>query len=159
MDCLFGNFHVPPNIPQPQQMDYTRQKKGNPAEKVQQLLKDYMPSILPGHADSLVPYSPVKHHEHEDTSDQCISHTPPKRNFDPDVTQEVLSAFDLDQRFGPCVGLTRQCRWDRAQKLRLYPSLDIAELLQQFPNESSIQKTLLDTDLADVVLRRRMISR
>ena len=33
--------------------------------------------------------------------------------------ETILAAFDLDQSFGPCVGLSRAARWERARALGL----------------------------------------
>ncbi|KAJ3153549.1 hypothetical protein HDU89_000590 [Geranomyces variabilis] len=41
----------------------------------------------------------------------------------------VLKGFDLDIKFGPCMGLSRLERWNRAQKLELEPPQDIRHLL------------------------------
>ncbi|SAL95506.1 hypothetical protein [Absidia glauca] len=40
-----------------------------------------------------------------------------------------LCGFDLDYAFGPCVGLTRLQRWDRAVRLGLDPPQHIRKLL------------------------------
>jgi len=53
-----------------------------------------------------------------------------------------LKAFDLDVRFGPCVGLQRSMRWDRARNLSLDPPPRIKELL-----EDCKAKNLPDFDL------------
>ena len=44
-----------------------------------------------------------------------------------------LCEFDLDPRFGPCVGLTRSERWLRAQRLGLAPPSDVKSLLDGAP--------------------------
>ncbi|CAO3588520.1 unnamed protein product [Absidia cylindrospora] len=48
-----------------------------------------------------------------------------------------LRAFDLDYTYGPCVGLTRLERWERAASLGLDPPKDIKTLLlkQNTPQE------------------------
>ncbi|KAF7728399.1 hypothetical protein EC973_006207 [Apophysomyces ossiformis] len=35
--------------------------------------------------------------------------------------EKILRSFDLDYKYGPCIGMTRQERWDRALKLGLNP--------------------------------------
>ena len=40
--------------------------------------------------------------------------TPAAKESDRDVQLRLLRAFDLDEEFGPCVGLTRQQRIARA---------------------------------------------
>ncbi|KAJ3169316.1 hypothetical protein HDU87_000834 [Geranomyces variabilis] len=41
----------------------------------------------------------------------------------------VLKGFDLDVKFGPCIGVSRLERWNRAQKLELEPPQDIRQIL------------------------------
>jgi hypothetical protein len=41
----------------------------------------------------------------------------------------MLRSFDLDIKFGPCIGLTRLERWKRAQTLQLNPPKLIHDLL------------------------------
>ncbi|KAJ3300195.1 hypothetical protein HK104_003423 [Borealophlyctis nickersoniae] len=48
---------------------------------------------------------------------------------DKEKTIEMLKAFDLNYSWGPCVGLTRSERWERAKKLELEPPEDIGLLL------------------------------
>nr|CAG8491087.1 12081_t:CDS:2 [Entrophospora candida] len=42
---------------------------------------------------------------------------------------KFLIAFDLNYKFGPCVGITRLQRWDRANKHGLQPPAQVKELL------------------------------
>ncbi|XP_075073426.1 DNA polymerase delta subunit 4 [Mixophyes fleayi] len=42
---------------------------------------------------------------------------------------EKLIQFDLDWRFGPCTGITRLQRWQRARDLGLMPPKNIREIL------------------------------
>ncbi|CAJ0840941.1 17710_t:CDS:2 [Entrophospora sp. SA101] len=48
-----------------------------------------------------------------------------------DLSEEerILIAFDMDYTYGPCVGLTRLQRWNRACKLGLQPPAQVKELL------------------------------
>ena len=41
-----------------------------------------------------------------------------------------LRAFDLDARYGPCLGMTRLERWERAQANGLNPPAEIKALVQ-----------------------------
>ncbi|XP_063814454.1 DNA polymerase delta subunit 4 [Pseudophryne corroboree] len=45
------------------------------------------------------------------------------------ATLEELIQFDLDWRFGPCTGITRLQRWQRAQDLGLAPPENIKDIL------------------------------
>lgn len=42
---------------------------------------------------------------------------------------EKLRQFDLDPTFGPCVGLSRMQRWERAQKNGLAPPQHVREII------------------------------
>lgn len=44
--------------------------------------------------------------------------------------------FDLTSRFGPCQGLTRIERWDRANALGLAPPKIVLEILHRRPKEA-----------------------
>lgn len=41
----------------------------------------------------------------------------------------ILRVFDMTARYGPCVGITRLARWERAQKWGLSPPDEIREIL------------------------------
>mmetsp|Transcript_26588 Transcript_26588/g.36716 ORF Transcript_26588/g.36716 Transcript_26588/m.36716 type:complete len:124 (+) Transcript_26588:125-496(+) len=43
--------------------------------------------------------------------------------------EDQLKAFDLCQKFGPCVGVSRLERWERAHRFGLQPSSHIREFL------------------------------
>ena len=45
----------------------------------------------------------------------------------------LLCGFDLDMRFGPCMGPTRLQRWRRAEWLRLGPPAEVLAVLQRLP--------------------------
>lgn len=42
---------------------------------------------------------------------------------------EILRTFDLDTRYGPCVGICRMERWERAKRLKLNPPPEVYDLL------------------------------
>lgn len=44
-------------------------------------------------------------------------------------SERELRQFDLDSRYGPCIGLTRLERWERAAKLGLEPPAHVRQLL------------------------------
>ncbi|KAF4357148.1 hypothetical protein G4B88_017325 [Cannabis sativa] len=52
---------------------------------------------------------------------------------DYDKDEEVLRQFDLDMAFGPCSGMTRMARWERASRLGLNPPKELEQLLNS-PN-------------------------
>ncbi|KAG2196677.1 hypothetical protein INT46_002637 [Mucor plumbeus] len=48
-----------------------------------------------------------------------------------DNTNKLLRAFDLNYAFGPCVGIIRLDRWERAQNLGLNPPTIVREVLMK----------------------------
>ena len=54
-------------------------------------------------------------------------------NEDEDATRDeaTLRGFDLTSAYGPCLGLTRLERWDRAVKYGLDPPKAVLEALQR----------------------------
>lgn len=49
---------------------------------------------------------------------------------DYDKHEEALRQFDMNMAFGPCLGMTRLARWERAQRLGLNPPVEIEGLLK-----------------------------
>ncbi|CAN4090958.1 unnamed protein product [Withania somnifera] len=49
-------------------------------------------------------------------------------NYDQNV--EVLRQFDMNMVYGPCLGMSRLDRWERAKKLGLNPPTDVERLLR-----------------------------
>mmetsp|Transcript_41576 Transcript_41576/g.79450 ORF Transcript_41576/g.79450 Transcript_41576/m.79450 type:complete len:103 (-) Transcript_41576:1426-1734(-) len=45
--------------------------------------------------------------------------------------EEVLKAFDLASRYGPCAGIPRIVRWERANRLGLNPPQIVKSYLDQ----------------------------
>ncbi|CAN1765524.1 DNA polymerase delta subunit 4 [Linum perenne] len=54
---------------------------------------------------------------------------------DPDLHENVekgeqmLREFDMNMSYGPCIGMTRSARWERAHRLGMNPSGEIKDLL------------------------------
>ncbi|CAK9311243.1 unnamed protein product [Citrullus colocynthis] len=46
------------------------------------------------------------------------------------ASENMLRQFDMNMAYGPCLGMTRMARWDRACKLGLNPPKDIETLLR-----------------------------
>ncbi|KAK1286437.1 hypothetical protein QJS10_CPB20g01078 [Acorus calamus] len=44
--------------------------------------------------------------------------------------EEMMRKFDMDMTYGPCLGMTRLQRWERAHNLGLNPPRDIEHLLR-----------------------------
>ncbi|XP_069713073.1 DNA polymerase delta subunit 4 [Phaenicophaeus curvirostris] len=61
----------------------------------------------------------------------------------PDPTlMETLRSFDLAWEYGPCTGITRLQRWERAQALGLSPPLTVREALLKHPDHPDIAYSL-----------------
>lgn len=56
-----------------------------------------------------------------------------------DLTEElsVLKEFDLDSEFGPCIGITRLQRWERAKEYGLYPPEEVKEIILKHPDDTA----------------------
>lgn len=49
---------------------------------------------------------------------------------DYDDNEEVLRQFDMNMAYGPCIGMSRLARWERAYRLGLNPPKEIEVLLK-----------------------------
>ena len=49
---------------------------------------------------------------------------------------EALHAFDLCSEFGPCIGMSRAERWERAQRFGLSPPDNVLQLLREHLNDT-----------------------
>nr|XP_043617650.1 DNA polymerase delta subunit 4 [Erigeron canadensis] len=58
-----------------------------------------------------------------------IAHGSPDLQESHDANEEVLRQFDLNMAYGPCAGMKRLDRWQRAATLGLNPPEDIHRLL------------------------------
>ncbi|CAN7019809.1 hypothetical protein IGI04_021689 [Brassica rapa subsp. trilocularis] len=47
-----------------------------------------------------------------------------------DEKEEMLRQFDMNMAYGPCVGMTRVDRWERALRLGMNPPYEIQRLLK-----------------------------
>ena len=57
-----------------------------------------------------------------------------------DIVETKLRAFDLETKFGPCLGITRMERWERAQRLGKKPPAEVKALLEE--NHERYQKSI-----------------
>lgn len=46
------------------------------------------------------------------------------------ATEKTLREFDMNMKYGPCIGMTRLERWERANKFGLNPPKDVEILLK-----------------------------
>ncbi|XP_065889814.1 DNA polymerase delta subunit 4-like [Dysidea avara] len=65
---------------------------------------------------------------------------------EPDVlTQEhlhLLKSFDHNPDFGPCIGITRLQRWNRAKDMQLDPPQEVLNILTKHPENYEVQECL-----------------
>ncbi|KAF3450105.1 hypothetical protein FNV43_RR06185 [Rhamnella rubrinervis] len=59
-----------------------------------------------------------------------LYHGSPDLQDDYDEKEDLLRQFDMNMAYGPCVGITRLARWERACKLGLNPPEEIGGLLK-----------------------------
>ncbi|KAJ6858503.1 DNA polymerase delta subunit 4-like [Populus alba x Populus x berolinensis] len=59
-----------------------------------------------------------------------VSHDSPDLKDDYDKHEDVLRQFDMNMAYGPCLGMSRLARWERAQRLGLNPPKEIEGLLK-----------------------------
>ncbi|XP_026401821.1 uncharacterized protein LOC113297541 isoform X2 [Papaver somniferum] len=45
--------------------------------------------------------------------------------------KEILRQFDMNMKYGPCIGMTRLARWERAKNLGMNPPKEIETCLRQ----------------------------
>ncbi|EDO41296.1 predicted protein [Nematostella vectensis] len=50
---------------------------------------------------------------------------------------KTLREFDLSPEFGPCLGMTRLERWERADRYGLNPPQDVKKILALHPTDSN----------------------
>lgn len=59
-----------------------------------------------------------------------------------DEDLQFLKQFDLDMTFGPCTGITRRERYERAIRHELDPPVRVLELIERFPNDREVTHNL-----------------
>ncbi|KAJ9101861.1 hypothetical protein QFC21_003201 [Naganishia friedmannii] len=76
-------------------------------------------------------------------ADVAPIHTTPQTHT---KIHHVLRVFDLSPQYGPCVGLTRLARWERAQQWGLEPPVEIREILEtvEGASEAGYRETVFD---------------
>ncbi|PON77596.1 DNA polymerase delta, subunit [Parasponia andersonii] len=66
-----------------------------------------------------------------------LSGASPDLQDDYDKEEEELRQFDMNMAYGPCLGMSRLARWERASRLGLNPPQLILHLLQTSSNVRS----------------------
>ncbi|KAL9233550.1 hypothetical protein vseg_008531 [Gypsophila vaccaria] len=66
------------------------------------------------------------------SSSSSSSHSPSllSTHEEYDANEEVLRQFDLNMAYGPCIGMPRLDRWNRANRLGMNPPKDVEALLK-----------------------------
>lgn len=65
---------------------------------------------------------------------------PSSSNIDEHLRKEELNRlrqFDMAWEFGPCIGITRLERWERAEKLGLQPPIDVKNVILNHSEDES----------------------
>lgn len=62
--------------------------------------------------------------EVQDDLEMQFTEEPPEEDM-----ESVLRAWDMDMRFGPCIGISRLSRWERAQRNSLSPPEEVRTFL------------------------------
>ncbi|KAF2451375.1 hypothetical protein P171DRAFT_425885 [Karstenula rhodostoma CBS 690.94] len=66
---------------------------------------------------------------------------------DVSLEEKILRKFDMTGQFGPCVGIARLKRWNRAQRLGLNPPIEVLAVLlqeQDSKDKISVQRSVMD---------------
>ncbi|XP_055809420.1 uncharacterized protein LOC129878213 [Solanum dulcamara] len=80
---------------------------------------------------SVTPKLPAARGSNISQSPKLISHGSPDLQADDyDGKEELLRQFDTNMTYGPCLGLSRLDRWERAKNLGLNPPRDVEPILR-----------------------------
>lgn len=64
-----------------------------------------------------------------------------------DTIRKKLKSFDLNYKYGPCLGISRLERWMRAEKLGKKPSREIFDILMKFQGVKEIEQNIWHNEL------------
>lgn len=56
-----------------------------------------------------------------------------------EAEQRLLFDFDVCVKYGPCTGMSRGQRWERAERFGLEPPADVKAILERMQDDSSVQ--------------------
>ncbi|KAJ6789106.1 hypothetical protein PWT90_00408 [Aphanocladium album] len=70
------------------------------------------------------------------------------------VHEKVLRYFDVSSQYGPCIGMPRMKRWQRAERLGLNPPIEVLAVLLKEENKGNndIETAQMDKILNSVVV-------
>ncbi|TQN74623.1 DNA polymerase delta subunit 4 [Colletotrichum shisoi] len=72
---------------------------------------------------------------------------------DVSLAEKVLRYFDVSSQYGPCIGLQRMKRWQRAERLGLNPPIEVlAVLLKEEEKGNSLERAHMDELLSSTVM-------
>ncbi|KAK2062112.1 hypothetical protein LY76DRAFT_589854 [Colletotrichum caudatum] len=60
------------------------------------------------------------------------------------LAEKVLRYFDVSSQYGPCIGLQRMKRWQRAERLGLNPPIEVLAVLLKEQNGNSLERAHMD---------------
>ena len=75
-------------------------------------------------------------------SDASDDVQPSTSSTDIEVEIKVLKHFDVTLEFGPCTGITRMDRWERAEKHGLNPPLVVKEIILKHLDDAEFTESL-----------------
>lgn len=67
---------------------------------------------------------------HRPAAALIASRSAEEQDDDDDDVEEILRQFDLNLAYGPCLGLSRLARWERARGIGLNPSQHVKDVLE-----------------------------
>ncbi|KAM3514365.1 hypothetical protein MY11210_002040 [Beauveria gryllotalpidicola] len=70
------------------------------------------------------------------------------------LNEKVLRYFDVSSQYGPCIGIPRMKRWQRAERLGLSPPIEVLAVLLKEENKgnSDIESAQMDKLINSVVV-------
>ncbi|TDL26708.1 hypothetical protein BD410DRAFT_783821 [Rickenella mellea] len=73
-----------------------------------------------------------------------MGNLPPIHTEGQTMSHQILRVFDNSYEYGPCVGVTRLERWERAQLLGLNPPTEVRDILltKQAQDDDSLKQTV-----------------
>ncbi|KAF7302084.1 hypothetical protein MIND_00775100 [Mycena indigotica] len=60
------------------------------------------------------------------------------------IFDDILRVFDLSYEYGPCVGISRLQRWERAQAMGLSPPIEVRDILKSKQGPRYAESVLID---------------
>ncbi|KAG5918014.1 hypothetical protein E4U42_007037, partial [Claviceps africana] len=70
------------------------------------------------------------------------------------VHEKVLRCFDVSSQYGPCIGIDRTKRWQRAERLGLNPPIEVLAVLMKEHKKSSdeVETAQMDSILSSIAV-------